>query len=166
MVAPPTPSPSRLVLPDKCRPTGNFRFDPANAQLWNGAQEIPLRPQAFALLRYLPEHASRLVTKKELFEQIWATRMAAKGISGFASGRYAKLSGIRREPRGSFRRSTVGDIDLSPRLPLPHQLLTPQLPILSGEKRNWYNCTDFWETPFKARAPPKAYRIFSHPSSW
>ena len=49
-----------------------FRFVPANAQVRNGAQEIPLRLQAFALLRYLLEHAPRLVTKKELFERACA----------------------------------------------------------------------------------------------
>src|SRR4029077_453922 len=32
---------------------------------------IDLRPQAFAVLRYLAEHADRLVTKAELAQAVW-----------------------------------------------------------------------------------------------
>jgi DNA-binding winged helix-turn-helix (wHTH) protein len=35
-------------------------------------QSIALRPQAFAVLRYLAEHAGRLVTKDELMHALWA----------------------------------------------------------------------------------------------
>jgi adenylate cyclase len=33
---------------------------------------VPLRPQAFAVLRYLAEHAGRLVTKEELMQALWS----------------------------------------------------------------------------------------------
>jgi adenylate cyclase len=36
---------------------------------------VALRPQAFAVLRYLAEHASRLVTKDELMDALWAGRI-------------------------------------------------------------------------------------------
>src|SRR5271156_106682 len=32
---------------------------------------VALRPQAFAVLRYLAEHAGRLVTKDELMQTLW-----------------------------------------------------------------------------------------------
>ena len=32
---------------------------------------VALRPQAFAVLRYLAEHAGRLVTKDELMHALW-----------------------------------------------------------------------------------------------
>ena len=36
-----------------------------------GGNPIELRPQAFAVLRYLAENADRLVTKDELIEAVW-----------------------------------------------------------------------------------------------
>src|SRR5271157_2090681 len=53
-----------------------FRLDPVNQCLWRrgdaGADErILLTPKAFAVLRYLVEHAGRLVTQDELLEAVW-----------------------------------------------------------------------------------------------
>ena len=54
-----------------------FRLDLVNQCLWRGGdgageQRIPLTPKAFAVLRYLVEHAGRLVTQDELLEALWA----------------------------------------------------------------------------------------------
>src|SRR5262245_59913989 len=51
---------------------GPFRLDVRAGRLWRGAQGIPLRPRAVAMLRYLVEHPGRLVTKAELRQQVWA----------------------------------------------------------------------------------------------
>ena len=53
-----------------------FRLDPVNECLWRrrdtGSDErILLTPKAFAMLRYLVEHAGRLVTQDELLEALW-----------------------------------------------------------------------------------------------
>jgi|RhiMetdeSRZDD1v2_1073273.scaffolds.fasta_scaffold58012_4 predicted ATPase/DNA-binding winged helix-turn-helix (wHTH) protein len=53
-----------------------FRLDPSNQCLWRlqeTAQDerILLPPKAFAVLRYLVEHAGRLVTQEELLEAVW-----------------------------------------------------------------------------------------------
>ncbi len=48
-----------------------YRLDLAGEQLWCGSEEIPLPSKAFALLRYLVEHAGQLVTKAELFAALW-----------------------------------------------------------------------------------------------
>ena len=53
-----------------------FRLDTVNECLWrhrdNGDDErIRLTPKAFAVLRYLVEHAGRLVTQEELLEALW-----------------------------------------------------------------------------------------------
>jgi DNA-binding winged helix-turn-helix (wHTH) protein/tetratricopeptide (TPR) repeat protein len=50
----------------------SFRLDPANLCLWRGDEQITLRPKAFDLLRYLVEHADRLVTHDEILEALWA----------------------------------------------------------------------------------------------
>src|SRR5271166_4102464 len=53
-----------------------FRLDSVNQCLWrcgDGAdgQRILLTPKAFAMLRYLVEHAGRLVTQDEMLEALW-----------------------------------------------------------------------------------------------
>ena len=108
-----------------------FRFDPANAQVRNGAQEIPLRPQASPSCAIGWGMHRGLSPKKSYWSGSLRTRMAAKEVSGLASGSYSKLSGIRREPRGSLGRSTIGDIDLYPRL-----TSTPSTPPQSRRARS------------------------------
>ena len=54
-----------------------FRLDSHNQCLWRtgdaGREErILLTPKAFAVLRYLVEHAGQLVTHEELLEAVWA----------------------------------------------------------------------------------------------
>lgn len=48
-----------------------FRLDVANQSLWRGDTRVPLMPKPFAVLRYLVEHAGRLVTQDELLSAIW-----------------------------------------------------------------------------------------------
>ncbi len=49
----------------------SFRLDTANLCLWNGGARASLTPKAFDVLRYLVEHAGRLVTPDEILEAIW-----------------------------------------------------------------------------------------------
>ena len=73
-----------------------FRLDITNEQLWHGSQRLPLRPQAFAVLRYLAEHPNRLISKEELLREVWR-------------GRYVSASTIRgciREIRNALQDST------------------------------------------------------------
>jgi len=48
-----------------------FRLDAANHCLWQGPERVPLAPKAFDVLRYLVEHADRLVTQEEILEALW-----------------------------------------------------------------------------------------------
>jgi DNA-binding winged helix-turn-helix (wHTH) protein/tetratricopeptide (TPR) repeat protein len=53
-----------------------FRLDTANQCLWRRGEagddeRILVTPKAFAVLRYLVEHAGRLVTQDELLEAVW-----------------------------------------------------------------------------------------------
>ena len=53
-----------------------FRLDTVNECLWRnrndkGDERICLTPKAFAVLRFLVEHAGRLVTEEELLEAAW-----------------------------------------------------------------------------------------------
>ena len=53
---------------------GPFRLDVPQGRLWRGDQCIFLRPRSLAVLRYLLEHAGRLVTKAELRRHVWGER--------------------------------------------------------------------------------------------
>jgi DNA-binding winged helix-turn-helix (wHTH) protein len=48
-----------------------FRLDAANHCLWRGEERVSLAPKAFDVLRYLVEHADRLVTQEEILEAVW-----------------------------------------------------------------------------------------------
>ena len=53
-----------------------FRLDTTNLCLWRRANEAEdertaLTPKAFDVLRYLVEHAGRLVTQDEIFDALW-----------------------------------------------------------------------------------------------
>lgn len=49
----------------------SFRLDTANQCLWNGEARADLAPKAFDVLRYLVDHAGRLVTPDELLSALW-----------------------------------------------------------------------------------------------
>ena len=53
-----------------------FRLDMVNQCLWRcgdyeQAERVPLKPKPFAILRYLVDHAGRLVTQDELLGAVW-----------------------------------------------------------------------------------------------
>jgi DNA-binding winged helix-turn-helix (wHTH) protein/tetratricopeptide (TPR) repeat protein len=49
----------------------SFRLDTVNHCLWNGEVRVSLTPKAFDVLRYLVEHADRLVTQDEILGALW-----------------------------------------------------------------------------------------------
>src|SRR5512142_3150172 len=53
------------------RAFGPFRLDTVNHCLWRGDERAALTPKAFDVLRYLVEHADRLVSPDELLEALW-----------------------------------------------------------------------------------------------
>src|SRR5215813_53541 len=58
----------------------DVRIDVANEQVWRGQEALHLTPTAFALLRYLVEHAGRLVTKEELLQAVWPETAVTEGV--------------------------------------------------------------------------------------
>jgi DNA-binding winged helix-turn-helix (wHTH) protein/tetratricopeptide (TPR) repeat protein len=49
----------------------SFRLDTVNHCLWHGEDRVSLTPKAFDVLRYLVEHADRLVTQDEILGALW-----------------------------------------------------------------------------------------------
>jgi predicted ATPase/DNA-binding winged helix-turn-helix (wHTH) protein len=63
---------------------GSYRLDLVNECLWRGMQVVPLRPKPFAVLRYLMEHAGRLVAKAELLHAVWPeTIVSTEVLKGY-----------------------------------------------------------------------------------
>ena len=59
----------------------SFRLDTANQCLWDGDVRVALTPKAFDVLRYLVEHAGRLVTADEILQALWpATYINPEGL--------------------------------------------------------------------------------------
>src|SRR5260370_13748092 len=48
-----------------------FRIATVNHCLWRAEERVRLTPRAFDVLRYLVEHAERLVTQDEILEALW-----------------------------------------------------------------------------------------------
>src|SRR5215813_13132483 len=57
-----------------------FHLDLTTESLWYGSQRLPLRPKAWALLRYLVENPQRLITQAELLEAIWQREYVSDGL--------------------------------------------------------------------------------------
>ena len=51
---------------------GRFVIDTGSARLRSGEASVPLRPKSFDVLLYLARNGGRLITKDELFENVWA----------------------------------------------------------------------------------------------
>jgi DNA-binding winged helix-turn-helix (wHTH) protein/predicted ATPase len=52
-------------------PSPPVRVEVENERVWCGEHRLKLTPKAFAVLRYLVEHAGRLVTKDQLLGAVW-----------------------------------------------------------------------------------------------
>ena len=78
----------------------SFRLDVVNHCLWNGEDRVPLTPKAFDVLRYLVEHADRLVTQDEILGALWPeTYVNPEVIKKYVLG-IRKALGDRREKTG------------------------------------------------------------------
>jgi TolB-like protein/DNA-binding winged helix-turn-helix (wHTH) protein/Flp pilus assembly protein TadD len=56
-----------------------FMLDVTRGTLSSGGIETRLRPKSYAVLRYLVEHAGRLVGKQELLDAVWGTTVVTEG---------------------------------------------------------------------------------------
>src|SRR5271166_5203195 len=72
----PTTGRPSMIVNERVMEFPPFRLDPVNQCLWRRRdaeddERILLTPKAFAVLRYLVDHAGRLVTQDELLEAVW-----------------------------------------------------------------------------------------------
>ena len=57
-----------------------FRLDLGDERLWRGEAPIHLGPKAFAVLRCLVTRAGQLVTKDELFAEVWPETIISDSV--------------------------------------------------------------------------------------
>ena len=75
-----------------------FQLDTVNHCLWRDGERMPLTPKAFDVLRYLVEHADRLVTQDELLDAVWEeTYVNPEGIRKYVL-EIRKVLGDQRTP--------------------------------------------------------------------
>src|SRR5262245_11699461 len=75
----------------------SFRLDTTNQCLWRDDERVPLAPKAFDLLRYLVEHADKLVTQEEILEALWIdTHVNPEVVKKYILG-IRKVLGDRRD---------------------------------------------------------------------
>jgi DNA-binding winged helix-turn-helix (wHTH) protein len=57
-----------------------FRLDCTTETLWESLRRLPVRPKAWALLRYLVENPHRLIPQAELLAAIWQREYVSDGL--------------------------------------------------------------------------------------
>lgn len=89
----------------------SFRLDTVNHCLWRGENREAITPKAFDVLRYLVEHAERLVAQEELLEALWpetyvnpeVIKKYILGIRKVLGDRHEKPEFIRTFPRRGYQ---------------------------------------------------------------
>jgi DNA-binding winged helix-turn-helix (wHTH) protein len=57
---------------------GPFELTAEPLQLWQGTEQIALRPKSLGMLRYLAARPGQLVSKQELLERVWSGRVISQ----------------------------------------------------------------------------------------
>lgn len=105
-----------------------FRLDPVNERLWRESELLQLRPKAFAVLRYLVEHAGQLVSREELLKAVWPdTSVSEELLRGYIRDLRKVLGDEAGEPRFIETAAGRGYRFLAP--------ITTTQPVLSPEFR-------------------------------
>jgi DNA-binding winged helix-turn-helix (wHTH) protein/tetratricopeptide (TPR) repeat protein len=71
----------------------DFLLDTGNETIRKGLKPISLRPKTFALLRYLVEHAGRLVSKEELMGALWSNTYVGDDVLKHSIGEIRRALG-------------------------------------------------------------------------
>ena len=111
---------------------GPYSLDEANECLWREQQAIPLRPKAYAVLRYLVFHPGVLVTKQELLDAVWPETFVADAVLKDSVSQLREALGddpkspqfIETAHRRGYRfiaRLSEGQVKNTESLPLTHQ---------------------------------------------
>jgi TolB-like protein len=98
----------------------NHVLDTGRQELSCGGESVPVEPQVFDLLRYLLENRDRVVSKDDLFENIWQSRIVSESTLTSRINAVRKALGdsgkdqrlVRTIARRGFR--FIGDVRVCP----------------------------------------------------
>ena len=77
-----------------------FRLDLGDRRLWRGQDAIPITNKAFQLLKLFVESPERLVSKDEIFEQLWGDIYVSEGlVRGYVHDLRVALEDDPKSPR-------------------------------------------------------------------
>jgi DNA-binding winged helix-turn-helix (wHTH) protein len=101
---------------------GEFELDDAQRELRRGGVPLEVQPKAFELLLYLARNRERVVSKRELFEQVWPGVMVSEGAlttavntaRGAVQDAGAQQRVIRTVPRRGYRFVAQLSVDAAP----------------------------------------------------
>ena len=65
------------MLPTMIYAFGSMELDLAKVELRDNGEPLSIEPQVFALIAYLAEHRDRMVSRDELFENLWKGRVVS-----------------------------------------------------------------------------------------
>ncbi len=113
----------------------SFHLDLTDERLWRGAEEVPLRPKTFAVLRFLLERPGRLITKEELHDAVWPKTSVSDVVLLVCIRELRKALGdqveapqfIETVPRRGYRFIAPLNAESSAPSPTPTSLVVPQL---------------------------------------
>lgn len=72
------PQPDQVELRPLTIDLGRLRIDGAVPQMWLDGRQIDLPPMEFLLLRYFAERAGSVITRREIFRDVWNDRPKAR----------------------------------------------------------------------------------------
>ena len=137
-----------------------FCLDVGNERLWRAQEALHLTHKAFAVLRYLAEHAGQLVTKDELLEVVWSQTHVSEAALAVSIREIRQAVGENpRTPRfietvhgrGYRFRAVVTVADRLPAFPLPPPSSPPLSRLCwSGGRRSAPRCGSGGQKPCRA----------------
>ncbi len=132
----------------------SFEYDVASGVLTRGGEPVRLRPKTLSLLGYLIERPGRLVSKEELFSELWADATVSQGVLNvcLTELRHA-LNDDPKRPRifetvhrRGIRFVAALDSEEDRASPSPHaaRLPTQRLQRLVGRAAQWHAIEAAW----------------------
>ena len=100
------------ALPDPAFAFGDFIFVPKERLLLRGGVSVPLTAKAFDLLAILVQRSGHLVSKDELFEEVWPNTTVQE------TNLTVNISALRKALGGRAQRKRIHPDGAGPRLPL------------------------------------------------
>ena len=113
-----------------------YRVDLAAEQLWRGSRSIALTSKAFAVLRYLVEHAGQVMSKADLFAALWPGTAVTDGALTFCIKEVRKALGDKATAPRFIATVHRRGYRFLPAVTTTPPVVSSQYPVVSREETN------------------------------